>query len=553
MRFSLPRPTIGHLTLNIIITGYVMAVLNPGVWARLTLLFPDKPMNVALFALAFSALTLFLLELLGPGALQKPVAAVLILIAATARYFERSMGILVDRELLRSVLETTPTEAGHLVTPQAVGWIALTGLVPALLVFWPRVRRVRVRHQVWRWPLAVLLAFVVFVGSLFADYKAASATLREHRDLAGAYQPGATLIAALNVAQQEVRAVDRPIVPIALDARPGPYLAGVEHPVLMVLFVGETVRAANFGLDGYERDTTPGLAARDVINLPDVRSCGTATAVSVPCMFSPLTQDEYSRDEALASENLLDVLVRAGFDVRWIDNNTGHQHVGERIDWQMVDPAWAPEVCDPECTDDVFLPVIREAERTITRNTVLVLHMIGNHGPAYYLRYRPEDAVFTPDCRTAQFADCAPEEIVNAYDNAVRQTDRVLSATIDILGGSTRVTPAMVFVSDHGESLGEDGLYLHAAPMFMAPDTQTHVPMVMWLGSAFASELALDTGCLQAAATRPASHDTLYSTVLGLLDVETETRDRALDLTAGCRPAAEGLATQAAGRTNASL
>ncbi|MCB1395061.1 MAG: phosphoethanolamine transferase [Rhodobacter sp.] len=534
-RLSLPpRPCVGHLTLNLIVTAYVMAVLNPGFWVRLTAIFDDSPVNIALFAVSLAALTLFTLELLGPGVLQKPVAAVLILMAASATYYERTFGVLVDRELIRSVLETTPTEASHLITPGAVLWIALTGVLPAALVFWPRVRRVRAVHHLWRWPLAVMVSLAVFLGGMFADFKAASAVLREHQELTGSFQPGATLMSILRYTRQQLRVTDRVVQTVGGDAVPGQRLQAAAEPVLMVLFVGETLRAPNFGLDGYARNTTPELAARDIVNLTAVHSCGTATTISVPCMFSPFAQADYSREEFLTHENLLDILARAGFDVQWYDNNTGDQGVAARTGWQTVDPALDPVACEVECTDEVFLPLIEQTAATITRNTVLVLHMIGNHGPAYYLRYPEARRAFTPDCQTSHFADCTTDEIVNAYDNAVLETDYVLSQAIDILNASDRVLPAMVFVSDHGESLGEDGLYLHAAPMFMAPETQTRVPMVMWAGAGFRSAMSLDEACLTDVAEQPASHDNLFHTVLGMLDVTTGVRDASLDLTSGC-------------------
>ena len=530
-----PRPEVSHLTLNLIVTAYIMAVANPGFWSRLFTIFDNSPLNIALMGLSICGLTLLTLELLGPGVLQKPVAALLIVISASAAYFERHFGTLIDRELVRSIIETTPTEAQHLVTLDAVLRIAITGVLPAALVFWPRVRRVRLVHQLWRWPLAVVLSLAVFLGGMFADYKAASAALREHHDLSGAYQPGATLAALVRYGKEQFAVTDRVVQPVGTDAHPGPRLEAARKPVLLVLFVGETLRAANFGLDGYARDTTPELAQRDVINMGQTSSCGTATAVSLPCMFSPLTQAEYSRDGFLSNENLLDVLVRAGFDVRWVDNNTGDQHIAARLGWERVDPASDPSACVEECTDEVFLPMIEQTAASITRNTVLVLHMIGNHGPAYYLRYPEARARFAPACETAQFADCANDEIVNAYDNAVLETDHVLAQAIDILGATDRVLPAMYFLSDHGESLGENGIYLHAAPLFMAPAEQTHVPMLMWLSDGFRQQMALDTDCLHSVAQAETSHDNLFSSVLGLLDITTEARDPALDLTATCR------------------
>lgn len=532
---TLPRPVIGHTALNLMVAAYVLVVLNTGFWQRVAEVFPASPVQPVLFGAAIYGLTLLLLELLGPWRLQRPVAAGLILISASAHYFEQNFGVLIDREMVRNVMETTVTESQHLVTLSAVFWIGLTGVLPAALVFWPRVRRFGPWHHLWRWPLGVALTFGLLVGGLFSDFKAFSAALRERHDLMAAYQPGGTLHAVVRYGREQWKSADPVAQPLGRDAKAGPFLAAAEKPVLLVVFAGETARAQNWGLNGYQRDTTPGLAAREVINFPDVTACGTSTAVSLPCMFSRLSAADYSRAGFLGEENLLDVLGHAGFQVEWHDNNTGDQRIATRTGWTQVEATLAPEACTVECTDEVFLPLLREKLASITKDTVLVLHMIGSHGPAYHLRYPPERAPFQPECQTAVFADCTPAQIVNSYDNTILETDHVLSQAIDLLATSDRVLPGLIFLSDHGESLGEDGLYLHAAPKFMAPDVQTKVPMVMWLAPSFAGSLGLETSCLRTAAKSAISHDNLFHTVLGLLDIETGARDSALDLATPCR------------------
>ncbi len=534
-RFRVPRPLITQTVLNLIIASYIMAVLNSGFWARVTQVFPQSLWQLVLFGAGVSALTVLILELLGPWRLQRPVAAVLILIAAGAHYYERNFGVLIDREMLRSVFETTVTESRHLITWTAIAQIGLTGALPAALIFWPRIRRVRPWHQVWRWPLGVILPLALMAGALFTDYKSFSAALREHHDLIAAYQPGATINSIVGYAREQWKTADPVARPFGIDARPGPMLTAAGKPVLLVIFAGETARSQNFGLNGYARDTTPGLGERGVINVSDTTACGTSTAVSLPCMFSHLTHSDYSRKGYLGEENLLDVLSHAGLAVEWHDNNTGDQKIAMRTGSTRVDATLTPEACAEECTDEEFLPLIENRLATITQNTVLVLHMIGSHGPAYHLRYPPERARFQPACPTSQFSDCTVEEIVNAYDNTMLETDFVLSRAIDLMAASVRVLPAMIYISDHGESLGEDGLYLHAAPRFMAPDVQTKVPFVIWLDEDFRDAMALDPTCLMDAATRPVSHDNLFHSVLGLLDVTTSVREGALDLTQGCR------------------
>ncbi|HLQ18167.1 MAG TPA: sulfatase-like hydrolase/transferase, partial [Tabrizicola sp.] len=171
---------------------------------------------------------------------------------------------------------------------------------------------------------------------------------------------------------------------------------------------------------------------------------------------------------------------------------------------------------------------------------LLVLHQLGSHGPSYFRRYPAAFARFKPACEKDDLQQCSREEIVNAYDNTIAYTDWFLAQVIDLLDASDRVIPAMYYVSDHGESLGEGGLYLHGTPYFMAPEYQTRVPMVLWMSGRFRDSLALDQDCLKAAAEAPVSHDNMFSTVLGMVDVTTTARDQALDLAGACRQAVTG-------------
>jgi lipid A ethanolaminephosphotransferase len=163
-----------------------------------------------------------------------------------------------------------------------------------------------------------------------------------------------------------------------------------------------------------------------------------------------------------------------------------------------------------------------------------VIHQLGSHGPAYYLRYPEKFRRFTPDCRTAELGNCSPEEIVNAYDNSILYTDYIVSTVIDMLKArEAKMAGSMIYMSDHGESLGENELYLHGAPYFIAPSQQTHIPFVLWTGKE--TRAGIDQPCLKATAGEPRSHDNLFHTVLGLMNVATEVYDPALDALAACR------------------
>jgi lipid A ethanolaminephosphotransferase len=316
--------------------------------------------------------------------------------------------------------------------------------------------------------------------------------------------------------------------------------------------VGETARADHFGLNGYARDTTPALAARGVLSWRDVHSCGTNTLASVPCMFSPLGKQAFEarRDDY---ENLVDVLQAAGLAVFWLDNQAGGcKGVCDRVPhasaFEGLDAGAKSVLCDgDECLDDVMLRGLDQriaalpAERR-ARGVVLVMHQMGSHGPSYYKRSSPDAKRFLPECTSNALAECSHSELQNGYDNSIAYTDRFLGKTIDWLQGrSAQFDTAMLYLSDHGESLGEYGLFLHGVPYGFAPEVQKHVPMVAWLGGMQARR-QLSPACLARGVDLPLTHDNLYHTVLGLLDVQSPSYRLPLDAFAACR-GLEALAT----------
>ncbi|KQB15282.1 phosphoethanolamine transferase [Rhodobacter capsulatus] len=535
-----PAPTRLQLSpwgLNLLVAAYLLLALNGGLWAAIFRVFAKDPVALVAFGTSVSLLLLALMAFVTLPRLQRPALALMILTAAVAEHFRAAYGVLIDRDMIQNAMLTTTTESKHLFTLQFFRDIGLWGVLPAALIFGLPLKPVRWRSLIWRWPLGVALMLGLLLAMVVGNYRSFAPAVRNHREMLAAFQPGAPLRAMVRYGLLRFATADITAAPHGRDARPGPLLQAAPKPVLFVLFVGETARAQNFGLNGYGRDTTPELAKLDVVNFTDTASCGTSTAVSVPCMFSDLGTEGYTQKRFLGRENLVDILAHAGLKVEWIDNNTGDQQVAKRLGpVTRIDATLDPAACaGGECTDAAFLPIIKARMQTITENTVLVLHMIGSHGPAYYLRYPADQAVFKPDCRSSAFADCQPGEIVNAYDNSIRMTDHVLAGTIRMMAAQDRVIPALYFVSDHGESLGEKGLYLHAAPMFMAPDEQRKVPFVIWLSQAFQDAMQVPQSCLAAQSGAAVSQDNLFHSVLGLLDIRTSVRKDALDLSHDCR------------------
>ena len=220
----------------------------------------------------------------------------------------------------------------------------------------------------------------------------------------------------------------------------------------------------------------------------------------------------------------------------WYENNTGTKNVGNRINVIDLLKKPDPRYCEGgECLDQVLLDGLKDKLPQINSNAVIVLHMTGSHGPAYFKRYPAEFAKFQPECKTAQFSDCTREQIVNSYDNSILYTDYILAQVIEILKqNEDKFASSMIYMSDHGESLGENGLYLHAAPYFIAPDTQTHIPFISWFSPDYAQIMQLDIDCVKASANQEASHDNLFHTVLGMMNVKTKVYEQSLDRFAGC-------------------
>jgi len=530
------RPAFSPLALSALVALYLLAAFNAGFWRTAVLLFGDRPVTLALFVIAIAALTVFLTLLGGFRWLHRAWLVFLILCGTGASFYADRLGVIIDQDMIQNLFNTQPAEAGHMLTPALAGFVVIWGVLPSALVVAVRVRRKRVLVDLLLWPLSAAVAAVIGLGALMMDYQSFSSTFRQHRELMSQFLPAAPMNDALRYLARVNAAAALPMVPLGLDATRG-HILTAERPLLLVLVIGETARAQNWGLNGYARDTTPELRDREVINFTDVTSCGTSTAISVPCLFSVYGQNDYSYERRLSTENLLDVLSHAGLDVLWWENNAGHYGIADRVLFRQMTAADDAEACVMgECTDAVFLRPLTDLAATITRDTVVVLHSIGSHGPAYSLRYPPTREVFSPACGDVDFQHCTPDAIINAYDNTLAFTDHVLAQITDILGAHSQLSTAMLYVSDHGESLGENGLYLHGSPWFMAPEVQTRVPMVMWLSPALQTAFGVDQACRDRLTWAALSHDWIFHTVLGLADVATNVRDPALDLTALCAP-----------------
>ena len=477
----------------------------------------------------------------------KPLLALLIVGTAFATHFMQSYKVYLDPSMLRNVMRTDVAEARELFAWRMVPHLLLFAVLP-LVLLWkvrlvprPLLRAFGVRIG------SLVAALALLVGALMLIFQPFASLMRNHKEVRYLATPANYLYSLGAVAAAQAQGAARPRQPIGLDAKPGPVFAARTKPLLVLMVVGETARAANWGLNGYARQTTPELAAlaaagAPLVSFTEVTSCGTNTEVSLPCMFAPVGRRDYDEAVIRGSESLLHVLARAGVGVMWRDNQSGCKGVCEGLPQENVPDLKPAGLCsDGRCLDEALLAGLPERLQALAATKpaatqFLALHMLGNHGPSYFRRYPPPFRRFVPACESDDLHKCSREEIVNAYDNALLYTDHVLASAVKQLQAAAgTVDSVLLYVSDHGESLGENNLFLHGLPYAIAPDLQKRVPMALWFSDGAPRALGLDLGCLQRRAKAPAAHDHLFHTLLALADVKTALYDPAWDLAQGCR------------------
>jgi lipid A ethanolaminephosphotransferase len=453
-----------------------------------------------------------------------------------------SFGTVIDTNMMQNVFESDPQEASALFSSRYLLWMLLMGMVPVALICGVRIRR----GPRWWWnllqrltgALGAILVILLMAALFYKDY---ASLIRNNKNLIKMITPANIVSGTGHYVDQRYLQGSQALVKIGEDAHKGALISAATRKTLVVLVVGETARAENFSLGGYARETNPELKKQQVIYYPNASSCGTETAISVPCMFSNMPRMHYDANLAHHQEGVLDILAHAGVSVLWRENDGGCKGACDRVPHTDMTQWKLPQYChDGFCQDEVLLHRLDNYVASLHNDGIIVLHQMGSHGPAYYQRYPAEFRRFTPTCGSKQIQDCDHQALVNTYDNSLLYSDDMLSRTIDKLKGlSDRFNVALVYLSDHGESLGERGMYLHGAPYLFAPAQQTHIPLLMWMSPGYAAAYHINDTCLrQQAADAKVSQDNLFHTVLGMFNIQTQQYQPQLDMIRSCQTAA---------------
>ena len=543
---------LSQIHLVLLIAGFLTLTSNFTFFEKTLLVYPLSE-NLfflgSLFILLFTLLASLLL-LVCYRKTTKPILILLLLTSSLVGYSTNNYGIVFDHNMITNTFETGSSEFLDLVNFKSFLYLLILGLLPSIAVWkvklsktqskleaefaskiFEKIKPQYVPHvaQFLEWVKVFLILVVISSVIVLSFSKHYSSFFRENKHLRTYVIPTYYLYSLAKFTDSKIATSTKPFVEIGLDAKINKKSA---QRRLVVLVVGETARSDHMSINGYELKTNPLLEQEEIISFKEMVSCGTDTAWSVPCMFSLLGRDNYNHASGKNMSNALDIISHAGANVLWLDNNSSSKSVADRITFKDYRSSELNSICNPECRDEGMLTNLQSfIDDQNNQDLLIVLHTMGSHGPAYYKRYPKEFEVFIPVCKTNLLNECSREEISNAYDNTIIYTDYFLSKVIGLLKNNSQdADTAMFYLSDHGESLGEFGVYLHGIPYFMAPDVQKKIPAFMWFDESISRVFDIDS--IKEKAQLPQSHDSLFHTLLGLMDVETELYEKDLDLTA---------------------
>ncbi|WP_332419344.1 phosphoethanolamine--lipid A transferase [Vibrio metschnikovii] len=543
---SLLKKQISYHTFTLFIALYFATIINLPVYKSLFTIINNlesvKIGFIISIPLFFLAVLNFLFQLFSWPWLSKPFFIILLLLSSLVSYAGYNYGTIFDTTMIANIIETDSSEAGSYLSGYSILWTLIIGVIPAIIIAKIRLTLGGSFFNLIIKKLISLLVSLCIISLIavfyYQDYVSVG---RNNSYLNKIIIPTHFIYSTVKYLNNNYFITPLPYREIGQDAQQSAQaIKNAEtKPTLVVFIMGETARSQNYQLNGYPRKTNAYTDELPIISFQDVSSCGTATAVSVPCLFSSMTRSNFDRQKADNQDNALDILKRAGISLLWKENDGGDKEVAKNIDIITIDRTENNELCNGKtCYDMALLENFEQDVENMQGNRLIALHLIGSHGPTYFQRYPEDKAAFMPDCPRADIENCSVEQIVNSYDNTILYTDYVLRQTIDKLKALEKsYHTALIYVSDHGESLGENGIFLHGMPYRLAPEYQTKVPLMVWMSPSFQQIKNINYDCLQESANKIGmySHDNIFHSLLGIMDVNTEVYQPELDIFESCR------------------
>ena len=470
---------------------------------------------LTLFVLVVFASSLFLTVIaLVAQRLVKPICMLIVCGNAVALYFAETYQVIFDRTMMGNVFNSNLKEATELFHPKLLIYIFVYAVLPCLLLSRLNIQKVRFYKRF------AYLFIVLFLGLgwSFANAKTWLWIDKNSSKLGGRVMPWSYVGNSIRWCHGNYFRASREVIllPAAHSNESG--------KTIVILVIGESARAQDFSLYGYQRPTNPRLAKAGVVALPEVTACSTYTTASLECMLSHLGSNT---SLMTLYEPLPSYLQRHGVNVIWRSDNWG-EPILKINHYQRADVI--RKTCqDENCNyDEVLLHGLNQELQNSTQDkTFVVLHQHGSHGPSYFKNYPSKFMAFKPVCSSVDLQKCTNEELVNGYDNTVLYTDHFLYRVIELLKTFQQPT-VMLYVSDHGESLGEFGLYLHGTPYSIAPDVQKKVPFIVWVSDEFKKQKGIDNNDIGKDSNY--SHDNVFHSVMGAFGMRSDIYNKQLDI-----------------------
>ncbi|MBV7441771.1 phosphoethanolamine--lipid A transferase EptA [Weeksellaceae bacterium TAE3-ERU29] len=437
--------------------------------------------------------------------LGKALLILFFLINSVAVYFVNTYGVIIDESMIGNVFNTNYDESSSFFSLKMIIYLVLLGIIPSIYIIKAKI----VKDSLKRFSITSL-SILVFLGILvFANASNWLWIDKNSKQLGGLAMPWSYSInTALFFIHKNKENEKEILLP---DAK----IKNHEKSVV-VLVIGESARSQNFSLYGYEKDTNPLLSKEQNLYHFNATSCATYTTAGVKCILE-------HKNTGKLYEILPNYLNRTGVDVVWRTTNWGeppvHIEDGKYLKKEKLqENCMSDENCD---YDEVLLSGLKEQILASNKDKILIIiHTSTSHGPTYSKKYPSKFEVFKPVCNSVELGNCSQEELINAYDNTIVYTDYILYSIIEDLKSLKDYKSTMLFVSDHGESLGEKNLYMHGLPKSIAPKEQYDIPFIVWVSD----------GSKQLKKENDLSQNHVFHSVLNFLDIESPIYDEEMNI-----------------------
>lgn len=433
----------------------------------------------------------------------KPLLIILFIINSVAVYFVNTYGVIIDKSMIGNILNTNYDESSSFFSFKLILYLIFLGIIPSIYII--KVKIINVTWKKFLITTSLTLLFIVIL--VFANASNWLWIDKHSKKLGGLAMPWSysvnTALFYIDKHNQNKKEI------LLSDAT----IKDNEKSVV-VLVIGESARSRNFSLYGYEKNTNPLLSKTKNLFHFNATSCATYTTAGVKGIL------EHTRTDDLY-EILPNYLYRNNVDVVWRTTNWGEPPVHIK-DYQNKDALKAN--CKGEgCNyDEILLTGLKEQITSSKKNKVLIiLHTSTSHGPTYSKKYPPRFEIFKPVCNSVELGNCSHQELINAYDNTIVYTDYILYNIIDDLKQLKEYKSAMLFVSDHGESLGEKNLYMHGVPLSIAPKEQYEIPFIVWVS---------DNSSKQLKPNKVLTQNNVFHSVLNFLSIQSPIYDEKMNI-----------------------